>query len=202
MGINDGWQADVQADEAVGIYRQFWDECEVIENDTLGKSEHVAKILDFGDVDKIIKIGGQQIHMAQRFRKPYFDKYTQEWEDPDFTIRYSRPKSDHTIEYERLMNAHEMGSAAYPKRYSFGRVHNDHNRGLYELYILDTDRLIDAIKSGALTESGPFQTDEGQEFMAYDLREMRSLDIVVKEWFEQIRPDNPADITAWGEAHD
>lgn len=198
VAINDGWAPTVQADYAVGLYKQFWDECDVIENDSLGAEEHVAQILDYGDVDKIIRIGGKQIHMAQRFRKPFWSDNRNEWVDPDFTLRYSRPQSDHTIEYERLMNAYSSGSAAYPRRYSFGRVYNDHERGLYELYILDTDELIKQIKNGSVSETGPIENYQGQEFMAYKLPELRRRDVVVKEWKHQPRPDNPTDITAWG----
>jgi hypothetical protein len=202
MAINDGWAPDVQADYAVGLYKQFWDECEVIENDSLGKEEQVAQILDYGDVDKIIRIGGKQIHMAQRFRKPYRDKDTGELVDPDFTLRYSRPVSDHTIEYQRLMDAYTSRSAAYPRRYSFGRVYDDHERGLYELYILDTDELIKQIRNGSIREIGPIQNYQGQEFMAYNLSELRRRKVIVKEWEHQPRPDNPTDITAWGETDD
>lgn len=197
MGINDGWQAEVQRESAVAVYEQFWDGCEVIENDALGEEERSAQILDFGDVDKIIWIEGRQIHMAQRFRKPYFSQSHDEWRDPDFTLRYSRPTSDHTIEYQRLMDAHDDGAAAYPRRYAFGRVHNDHTQGLYELYIIDTDRLIDAIKSGSLHETGPIPTEEGQKFMAYDVDDIVAQNIVVKKWSEQTRPDEPEKITAW-----
>lgn len=202
MAINDGWAPDVQSDHAVGLYKKFWDECEVVENDSLGEEEHVAQILDYGDVDKIIRIGGKQIHMAQRFRKPFWSDNKGEWEDPDFTLRFSRPKSDNTIEYERLMNAYNSPSAAYPRRYSFGRVYNDHERGLYELYILDTDRLIKNIRSGSIREIGPIENYEGQEFMAYKLPHLRQSGIIVKEWNHQPRPDNPTDITEWVKSDD
>lgn len=202
MAINDGWAPDVQSDYAVGLYKKFWDECEVVENDSLGEEEHVAQILDYGDVDKIIRIGGKQIHMAQRFRKPFWSDNKGEWKDPDFTLRFSRPKSDNTIEYERLMNAYNSPSAAYPRRYSFGRVYNDHERGLYELYILDTDRLIKNIRSGSIREIGPIENYQGQEFMAYKLPQLRQSGIIVKEWNHQPRPDNPTDITEWVKSDD
>lgn len=182
MGISDGWQMDVQTEDALPIYREFWPECEVVENDSIGQQEQVAKILDFGDVDKIIRLPGQQIHMAQRFRKPYYDHGSGEWVHPDFTLRYSRPTSDNIIEYERLMEAHETAAAAYPRRYSFGRVHTNANRGLYELYILDTDVLIDAIKSGGVNEHGPIETDEGQEFMAYKINAIDEVGAVIHQW--------------------
>lgn len=195
MGINDGWQGEVQTQSAVPLYRQFWDGCEVIENDTLGSDEYTAQILDFGDVDKIIRIGGRQIHMAQRFRKPYYSERKGEWCDPDFTLRYSRPTSDNMLEYERLMNAYTDGAVAYPRRYAFGRVHNDHTRGLYELYILDTDKLIESIVENKLTEDGPIPTEEGQGFMSYDVDEIASLDIITKNWVKQTDGDKITDDT-------
>lgn len=190
-----GWQAKVQAEFAVPIYQQMWDECKVVENDTLGQEEKAARILDYGDVDKIIRIGGLQIHMAQRFRKPFFSQRRSEWVDPDFTLRFSRPTSERTIEYERLMSAYENGASAYPKRYSFGRVNNDHTKGIYELYILDVDKLIKTIKQGGINETGPIPTDEGQEFMAYDIGELRSKNVVVDSWTKD--PDNPENILSW-----
>lgn len=202
MGINDGWQSTVQSKFAIDIYEQFWDGCEVIENDSLGETERTARILDFGDVDKIIKIKGTQIHLAQRFRKPYWNG--SKWANPDFTLRYSRPISDNEIEYTRLMNAYENGAAAYPKRYSFGRVHNDHEKGLYELYIINTDSLIESIKSESIEEKGPISTNEGQKFTAYSIDEIKRNGCIVKEWNEesgivsdQEQPNNPHDITNW-----
>jgi len=199
MGINDGWQSTVQSEFAIDIYESFWENCEVIENDSLGETETTARILDFGDVDKIIKIKGTQIHLAQRFRKPYRDGI-----DPDFTLRYSRPTSEHEIEYSRLMSAHTNGAAAYPKRYSFGRVYNDHQKGLYELYIIDTDSLIEAIKSNQINEKGPISTREGQKFTAYDIQEIRGCGALVMEWNDndgvvnnKSKPDDPHDITNW-----
>lgn len=186
-----GWQEQVQKESALPIYKELWDGCVVVENDSLGETEKAARILDFGDVDKIIRISGLQIHMAQRFRKPYFSNYNDEWVDPDFTLRYSRPTTDNTIEYERLMEAASNGAVAYPKRYSFGRVHNDHEKGLYELYILDVDELIEQIQSGSVEEDGPIKTNEGQEFMAYDIDELIASGIVVKSWSENetTKPD-------------
>jgi hypothetical protein len=197
MGINDGWQSAVQTEHAVPIYESIWGDCEVIENDTLGETEKSARILDYGDVDKIVRIGGKQIHMAQRFRKPFYKQQSDQPQDPDFTLRYSRPDSDHAVEYERLMNAVGDDCAAYPRRYSFGRVHEQHDRGLYELYILDTDRLVKAIQSGEITESGPIPTQEGQTFMAYKMDEIRQNGIVVESWEQRERPDDPEKITAW-----
>jgi len=197
MAINDGWQADVQTKFAVPIYESLWSDCEVVENDTLGAEERAAKILDFGDVDKIIRIGSQQIHMAQRFRKPYSPRGENRSYDPDFTLRYSRPSSQHEVEYARLMEAHSNGASAYPRRYSFGRVHEDHNRGLYELYILDTDALIEAIKAETITEKGPIPNGEGQTFLAYDMAELKELSIIVDHWSQQSKPDDPEKITAW-----
>jgi len=187
-----GWQEEVQKESALPIYETLWDGCDVVENDSLGETEKTARILDYGDVDKIIRISGLQIHMAQRFRKPYFSNYNDEWVDPDFTLRYSRPTSDNTIEYERLMEAAKSGAVAYPKRYSFGRVHNDHKKGLYELYILDVDILIDAIQNNQIDETGPIKTNEGQEFMAYDIDELDNSDIVVQSWREDSKEQNPS----------
>jgi len=199
MGINDGWQATVQSSYAIDIYESIWGGCEVIENDSLGQTETTAKILDFGDVDKIIKIKGTQIHMAQRFRKPYAGGV-----DPDFTLRYSRPISSHEIEYSRLMSAYTNDAAAYPKRYSFGRVYNDHTKGLYELYIIDTDSLIEGINSGQIDEEGPIPTGEGQKFTAYDIEDIKNAGAIVKEWNDndgvveiETKPENPHDITNW-----
>lgn len=205
----DGWQATVQEEFAVPIYKDIWGDCAVHENDSLADDESTALVLDYGDVDKIIlRNNGTQIHMAQRFRKPFYSKRHDEWRDPDFTLRYSRPTSDNTVEYERLMSAHESGNSAYPRRYAFGRVHNDATKGLYELYIFDTDKLIDTIKSGLVDESGPIQTDEGQEMMAYSVDELIHHDVAVHKWDEENnpshdtkRPDDPENVTAWAEVN-
>lgn len=176
----DEWQAEVQSTFAIPIYKQFWPDCEVHENDTLFNKETTAQILDFGDVDKIIFLPGKQIHLAQRFRKPFNGGV-----DPDFTLRYSRPTSDQTIEYERLFNAYETPGASYPRRYSFGRVYPDHTKGLYELHIIDTDVIIEGIQNGELDENGPIPVSGGQEMMAYDLDEIRGLGAIVRSWYDE-----------------
>jgi len=189
MGLSDGWQMKVQQRFAVDIYKQIWRGCRVHETDARASEEGTARLLDFGDVDKIIiHEDSRQVHMAQRFRKPYgYDKI-----DPDFTLRYSRPYSDETIEYERLMTAHDSGDASYPSRYAFGRVRSDHSEGIYVLYIIDTDRLIDGIKKGNIRERGPKKVrKEGQEFMWYDIDDIRAYGAVCEYW--EPNTDNSAD---------
>lgn len=176
----DGWQADVQTDFAVGLYNDIWDDCQVIENDSYGDDEYVARMLDYGDVDKIIRINQlDSIHMAQRFRKPYYCKSDGIWKDPDFTLRYDRPTSDKPVEYQRLMSAHGSASSAYPRRYAFARVYNDATRGPYEMYILDVDALIAGIKSGDVPRSDERTTNEGQVFCAYSLRDIADAGAIV-----------------------
>jgi hypothetical protein len=190
-----GWQSQVQTDFAVDIYRTFWD-CEVIENDSYGTNgERVAQLLDFGDVDKIIRIGTEQVFMAQRFRKPYWNG--EEWAEPDMTLRYSRPYSDNIVEYERLMENVGSDRTMYPSRYALGRVYNNHEDGIYELYILDTEKFVNAIREREITEYGPIKTEEGQEFMSYDINEIERVGAIVKKWPN--RPENPGDITSWAD---
>jgi len=201
MGVSDGWQMEVQQNFAIDAYKEIWDGCRVHETDARCDDEETARLLDFGDVDKIIiHNDARQVHMAQRFRKPYGDGGN----DPDFTLRYSRPRSTEVIEYERLMNAHESECASYPSRYSFGRVFEDHNKGIYELFIIDTDRFIRAVKDGRITEDGPIKNGEGQEFMSYDVQDIRACGAVRHEWTPESvrgddgrRPDRAHDITAW-----
>jgi hypothetical protein len=188
VGISEGWQMDVQQRFAVDIYEEMWDGCRVHENDAHAEDEDTAELLDFGDVDKIIiHPDSRQVHMAQRFRKPF----GRDNQDPDFTLRYSRPCSNETIEYERLMTAYEAEHANYPSRYAFGRVKNDHTEGLYELFIFNTSDLIQGIKSGEITENGPRKTHEGQEFMWYDTDEIESYGAVSKYWEATPQPQPP-----------
>lgn len=179
MGLSDGWQMKVQQNFAVSIYQNMWSGCRVHENDAHAEDGNTAELLDFGDVDKIIvHEDSRQMHMAQRFRKPYGP----DGNEPDFTLRYDRPYSDKIIEYERLMTAYESECANYPSRYAFGRVHRDHSLGIYELFIIATDKLIEGIKNGLITENGPRVTGEGQEFMWYDLEQIKRYDAVCKHW--------------------
>jgi len=216
MSIVDGWQATIQTEFAIGVYEDIWSDCEVVENDLHGKDEHVAQILDFGDVDKIIRVGlAKQIHMAQRFRKPYYSKRDGVWKEPDFTLRYDRPASDKPVEYQRLMAAYDSGTSAYPRRYAFGRVYNDAERGLYELYIIDVDALIEGIKSGAIPRADERTTDEGQVFYAYSLGDITENGTVThsrklgpspnphcEKYTLAGRPNDPEDITNWSGTDD
>jgi len=111
------------------------------------------------------------------------------------TLRYSRPTSSNVLEHERLMENVGKNRAMYPRRYAIGRVHNDHTEGIYELYVLDTERFIHGIESGDIPEIGPIPTEEGQKFMSYPIEKIQQYGAVVHEWPGQ--PDNPEDIRSW-----
>lgn len=149
---------------AVQLYEDYWDGCEVIEVDSAGKDQSVARQLDFGDVDKMICLeNGSQIHIAQRFRKPR-DK----GEDVDFSFRSRRKGCDYPVEYDRLMDAFDTVGASYPRYYAFGVAnHGGIENGFDEFWIFRTKPILQAIKDGRVTPTDEIPNPDNKTWARY-----------------------------------
>lgn len=209
-----GFSLEMQERFALDIYEQGWDGCEVIQNDKKAKDEEIAQLLDFGDVDKIIKPNTDEtnIAVAQRFRR------NRDPQPTDFTLRCFRKGREDGVEYQRLMDAYHRDDAIYPKRYAFGvGEDNPRDNGFRVFCVLETDVVIEAIQSGELTENGPIKNyDEygnwdGTKFYVYPIHEVYEVGAPLWEWTpqegikyfdsnssQQSRPSRPHKITSWG----
>lgn len=174
------WSNKVQRAHAVALYEQHWPDCEVIEVDSLGRDESVARQLDFGDVDKIIdRSNGTSIHLAQRFRKP-----RPNGEQVDFSFRCRRDGSDHPIEYDRLLTAHRTDGASYPQRYGFGITHHDAlESGFQQFWIFKTEPILAAIESGDIVPTDPIPNKDGRTAARYiPIPDLRAVGAIAQEW--------------------
>jgi len=133
------WSLDIQERHALEIYHRHWDVDRIIEVDKLGQTDDDMQVLDFSGTDKIvITDDGYPIHIAQRFRQPYYDDETG-WTDADFSLRLQSYNSDH-VEYQKLLDAY-TGHGTIPSVYAFGRTVQGRQpaleHGFKEFYLID-----------------------------------------------------------------
>jgi len=218
MGFDDDHDFSIKMQErhALDIYREAYGGCKIHQNDKKALNEDIARLLDFGDVDKIIEPAnsGSNIFLAQRFRRNR-DPYP-----TDFTLRCEREGTDEKIEYDRLMDGYNRDDSVYPKRYAFGVCADDPiNNGFRHLSVIDTTRLIKKIISGELPEKGPKKNKDGDgeydgtKFYIYPVHELKPQDLVVWDWRPDTgvtwyrsdvkkRPSKPHKITSWQKSTD
>lgn len=146
------WEMEIQTRYALNIYKIVWVGCEIEEVDKEAMENDFAKRRDFSGLDKIIKVNRNEIHLAQRFRKP------RERGTVDFSFRYKTPGSDgnpREAEYFLLLEAYKKGYW-YPNKYAFGvtKGSNTECHGFKEFYIFDLLPLLEAIDNRRVTEIG------------------------------------------------
>lgn len=127
---NDEFARRVQRNVAIDLYSEYWgvepeDIREIDEEGAAGND--LARLLDGGGVDKIIKLKGN-LMLAQRIRRPNLGF------KPDFTIR-RQLEFDWDAEYEKLRQAHEKNGTA-PSMYAYGQG-AEGGDDLEFLYIVD-----------------------------------------------------------------
>lgn len=174
------WSERMQQLYAVQLYEDYWDGCEVIEVDSAGKDQSVARQLDFGDVDKMICLeNGSQIHIAQRFRRP-----RDNGKDVDFSFRSRRKGCDYPVEYDRLMDAFDTVGASYPRYYAFGVTkYGGIENGFDEFWIFRTKPILQAIKDGRIIPSDEKMNPDGKTWARYiPIRELVEIGAVENRW--------------------
>ena len=149
---------EIQTLYALDIYRSIWGGCEIVEVDREAMKSDFAKDRDFSGLDKIIKIGRNEIHLSQRFRKPRKDRYGHDLK-VDFSFRYQTPGLDgrpREAEYFYFMDAHKHKEEGYwlPSKYAFGITKGEKLDcgGFRDFYILNLPPLLEAIDDGSVTE--------------------------------------------------
>lgn len=147
------WEMEIQTRYALDIYKHIWRGCKIEEVDKEAMENDFAKRRDFSGLDKIIKVNGNEIHLAQRFRKPRKDGGA-----VDFSFRYKTLGLDgnpREAEYFLLLEAYREGYW-YPNKYAFGvtKGENIECGGFTEFYVFNLSPLLEAIDNGWLTEIG------------------------------------------------
>lgn len=93
------WSSEKIQPLANKIYSKVWPDCQILDLED-DQKDSLKQALDFGGVDKAIRLKDGTIGLlAQRFRR-----YT-EREYDDFTLRYSRPRSQYKTECEKALKA-------------------------------------------------------------------------------------------------
>jgi hypothetical protein len=167
------WTISIQEQCAIPIYRQIWNNCEIVEVDKIGLNDQRFKEFDFSGLDKIIryiKDGSKlTVNLAQRFRPP-----RKEGGNIDFSFRYETPGLNGTkkAEYFALQTAFKEHTW-YPEKYVFGKTRsNNPSDGFLEFYIYDTSRIIEAIITGRLHDVGIFPNGDGSKGIYYKLNDL------------------------------
>lgn len=177
------WSEKMQK-HAEGYYQDFWPECEVLDVDTYGKDEEVAKYLDFSGVDKmVLRDDGLLVHVAQRFRRP-----RDGGEKIDFTIRCKREYSEHLIEYHKLLEAYK-NNCQYPSYYAFGVSKEDGlENGFENFWILNTHDIVEGLVSTegeykGFWAKGPVDNGDGTLFRYIPFNHLDNIvDAIESRW--------------------
>jgi hypothetical protein len=154
----------MQRDHALELYRQRFPGCEIVEVDTEGEEESVARIFDWVGVDKMIrKSNGTTILLSQRIRRKSVGC--------DFSLTYSRPDNNNPVEFDRLELSKDEPYAMMPKLYGFG-VADDviggeakdeyaYEQGFQSFYLIKISELVEHINAGRIDYFVPQGTSNG-----------------------------------------
>jgi len=154
------WTMKVQEKFATPIfYKKIWPNSEVKSTDKMAKDSSIWERRDFDGLDKIIFLpGGNEIHLAQRFRSAD--------SRDDFSLRYEVPDDKGGIqksEYFKLLKAYKK-EYWYPDLYAFGNTtfgksNNLENVGpnpFKNFFIFRVEALIKGIYEGRIEKRGPY----------------------------------------------
>lgn len=195
------WSLEMQQRHAIDIYNRYWDLDRVIEVDKAGDDgDETMQVLDYSGIDKIlITETGHQIHIAQRFRQPYYTDQSG-WTDADFSLRF-KSYTDNHVEYQKLIDAY-TGAGTIPSVYGFGRTVQGRQpareKGFKEFYLIDLGAFIDNHIEGNIQIIDKKPNGDGSVGAYFDLSELRREGCILRE-YDFTRPKQPHDITAWGD---
>jgi len=164
------WAIAVQEHCAIPIYQKIWPNCMIIEIDKLGMNgDTTAQQFDFSGLDKVITINRNNIHIAQRFRKPDVN-------GNDFSLRYKTPGLDgieKEAEYFILRRAFEE-KVYYPNKYVFGITNNDDPSSGFRLFVIyNLSKLIETISRRSLRPVGVFPNGDGSSGIYFRLKDLQ-----------------------------
>lgn len=193
------WSIEMQELHAIPLYESHFDIEEIIEVDKEGDAHRALKLMDFSGLDKIIEVEqGHQIHIAQRFRRPYYDD-EQGWTKPDFSIRLQSYDSG-ASEYDKLLAAHQ-GWGNVPKVYGFGRAPYGRQvakaNGFEEFYLIDLHRFLTLHQSGDIELMEKAPNGDGSVGAYFSLDELWSCGCIITSWGAVAPSSDPESITAY-----
>lgn len=181
------FQQKMQKEYALDLYREQYPECEIVEVDTEGQDERVAKLFDFSGVDKMIeKQSGTTVLLSQRFRRKSVGN--------DFSLTYSRPHTTNPVEFERLHLALKDDYAMMPKVYGFGVADDIKNgkssdryayeQGFESFYMFDMELLVKSVANETIDFFVPNSTSNGNGNRAayIDPTELEKAGAIINSW--------------------
>lgn len=180
-----GWSLDMQKRHAISIYKNHWDLKRVIEVDELGDAgDAQMQALDYSGIDKIlITTNGYPIHIAQRFRQPYYDEELG-WTDADFSLRVSSYQKDY-VEYQKLLDAH-TGAGSTPSVYGFGRTPQGRQpareEGFKQFFLIDLPEFLRKHISGEIDVVEQAPNGDGSMGAYFDIDDLRDVGCLIAEF--------------------
>jgi len=164
------WAIKVQQHQAIPIYNTIWPGCTIEEVDVIGQKNDFAKRRDFSGLDKIIVLNGNEIHIAQRFRKPREDG-----SEVDFSFRYMTPgpKGESVkSEYFKLIEAIK-NDMWFPNKYVWGLTKNVwFNSGFDRFYVYNLRKILNAILDEQIKDVGKFPNGDGSTGIYFKLEDL------------------------------
>ncbi len=202
-GFDDrmNWSIEMQQRHALDIYRRYWNVEKVEEVDKQGDNgDEAMQRMDFSGIDKILYTeSGYPVHIAQRFRTPYFDD-AKGWTDADFSLRVKSYNDNH-VEYQKLIDAY-CNAGSIPSVYGFGRTVQGRQpalkEGFREFYLIDLQAFLKAHLEGDIQKVAERPNGDGSMGAYFDLDELDHEGCILRA-YDFTEPDRPHDITAWGD---
>jgi len=156
------------------LYQEIWPGCKIESVEKYAEESDKWKRRDFSGLDVIINLlGGNEIHLAQRFRSAD--------SGDDFSLRYMvpAPKGDRQeSEFFKLLKAYKEGYWR-PDLYAFGKTKfgkranlDKKTDGFSFFYIFNVDPLLKAIIDEDLTYMGPNPNMDGSSGVYFTINDM------------------------------
>lgn len=179
------WSLDMQEKHALKIYNEHWDLSNIIEVDKLNRGgDEQMQVLDFSGTDKIlITERGFPIHVAQRFRQPYFDNESG-WTDADFSLRVSGYE-DSYVEYQKLLDAHN-GRGTTPSVYGFGQTIQGREEarqdGFKRFYLIDLPKFLELHSNEKIEPIEKAPNGDGSMGIYFDLADLENSGCIIEQY--------------------
>jgi hypothetical protein len=190
-----GWSLEMQTRHALDYYRSYFDLENIIQIDSVAEDNTELKSMDYSGLDTILYTAeGLPIHVAQRFRMKYYDKATETYRAPDFSLRYVSYDGE-TSEYKKLDMAHKHPHVSPPEIYAFGVT--EHGRqpalsnGFSSFYLIDLRKFLRRhFDHGWLTEIEVTPNGDGSKGIYFSLSDLQQTGCILKSWGNNKSSDN------------
>lgn len=189
------WSLEMQSRHALDYYRSYFDLENIIQIDSVAEDNTELKSMDYSGLDTVLYTNsGLPIHVAQRFRMRYYDKATESYKAPDFSLRYVSYDGK-TSEYEKLHIAHEHPHVSPPTIYAFGVTEYGRqpalSNGFDSFYLIDLYKFLRRhFDHGWLDELEVTSNGDGSKGIYFSLNDLQQTGCILKAWHNNQTSDN------------